>query len=123
LLLCVFLFVWEPLKLAGEISGASGTLSMRGPAAVVELFSHAAVAALTVGATWALWIGNPRAPAFAAVAVASSAAATLQSFYWSVLPHDILPAERLSLAAAAIAHAAAWIVYLRKSRRVHAAYD
>jgi hypothetical protein len=123
LLLCVFLFVWEPLKLAGEISAASGTLSMRGPAAVIELIAHAAVAALAVAAAWALWIGNPRAPAFAAFAVASSAAAAVQSLYWSVLPRDTSPGERMPLAAAAIAHAAAWIVYLRKSRRVRAAYD
>jgi hypothetical protein len=66
LLLCAWLFAWEPLKLAGEASAASGTLSMRGAEAVVELAAQTA---------------------------------------------------------AAIAHAAAWIVYLRKSRRVRAAYD
>lgn len=123
LLLCVWLFAWEPLKLAGEISAASGTLSMRGSAAVVELAAHAVVAAVTVAAAWALWIGNPRAPKFAAVAIAASAAAAVPSLYWSVLPRNTVPGDRAPLAAAAIAHAAAWIVYLRKSRRVRAAYD
>ncbi len=123
LLLSAFLFVWEPIKLAVEFSSAAGTLGMRGPAAVVELVAHAAVAALTVAAGWALWILNPRAPAFASVALTASAAAAVQSLYWSVLPRNTLASDRLPLAAAAIAHAAAWMVYLRKSRRVRAAYD
>jgi hypothetical protein len=63
------------------------------------------------------------APAFAAVALVSSAGAAVQSLYWSVLPRDTPPGTRTALAAAAIAHAAAWMTYLRKSRRVRAAYD
>lgn len=122
LLLCAFLFAWEPLKLAREVTASSTTLGMRGAAAFVELIAHAGVAALAVAAAWALWIGNPRAPAFAAVAVAGSAAAAVQSLYWSRLPSDIVPGHRLPLALGAVAHAAGWIAYLRRSRRVRALY-
>ena len=120
--LCVFLFVWEPRKLAGEIGASLGTMSMRGPGAVVELVAHAAVAALAVSAAWALWIGNPRAPAIAVAALAASAATAVQSLYWSSLPGQTMPGDHLLLALVAIAHAAAWIAYLRISRRVRATY-
>jgi hypothetical protein len=122
LLLCVDLCAWEPMKLAREVSATLGSVAMRGPAAVIELAVHASVAAVAVAAAWALWIGNPRSPAFAAVAVVASAAVTVQSLYWSVLPGNTMPGDRLPLALAAIAHAAGWMAYLRKSRRVRALY-
>jgi hypothetical protein len=122
LVLCADLFTWEPLKLAREVSATLGSIGMRGPAAVVELGVHAAVAAVAVAAAWALWIANPRSPGFAAVAVLASAAVSVQSLYWSVLPGNTMPGDRLPLALTAIAHAAGWMVYLRKSRRVRALY-
>jgi uncharacterized protein DUF2569 len=120
--LCVFLFVWEPRKFAGELGASLGTMSMRGPGAVVELLAHAAVAALAVAAAWALWIGNPRAPAIAVVALAASAVTAVQSLYWSWLPGHTMPGDHLPLAFVAVAHAAAWIAYLRISRRVRTTY-
>jgi uncharacterized protein DUF2569 len=120
--LCVFLFVWEPRKFAGELGASLGTMSMRGPGAVVELLAHAAVAALAVAAAWALWIGNPRAPALAVVALAASAVTAVQSLYWSWLPGHTMPGDHLPLALVAVAHAAAWIAYLRISRRVRTTY-
>lgn len=120
--LCFFLFVWEPRKLAGEMGASLGTLSMRGPGAVVELLAHGAVAAVAVAAAWALWIGNPRAPAIAVVALSASAVTAVQSLYWSVLPGQTVPADHLLLAFVAVAHAAGWIAYLRLSRRVRTTY-
>jgi hypothetical protein len=122
LLLCVDLFTGAPLTLAREVGATLGSLGMRGPAAVVELAVHGAVAAVAVAASWGLWIGNPRAPAFAAVAVLASGAATVQSLYWSLLPANIIPGQRLPLALVAIAHAAGWMIYLSRSRRVRALY-
>jgi hypothetical protein len=120
--LCVFLFVWEPRKLAGEIGASLGTMSMRGPGAVVELMVHAAVAALAVAAAWALWNGNPRGPAIGVVALAASAVTAIQSLYWSSLPGQTMPGDHLPLALLAVAHAAGWIAYLKLSRRVRATY-
>ena len=121
-LLCAFLFVWEPRKLAGEIGASLGTLGMRGPGAVVELAAHAAVAAIAVAAAWALWIGNPRAPGIAVVALVASAATAVQSLYWSSLPGQPMPGDHLALAIVAVAHASGWIAYLRLSRRVRTNY-
>jgi hypothetical protein len=122
LALCAFLFVWEPRKLAGEVGASLGTIAMRGPSAVVELLVHAAVAAVAVAAAWALWIGNPRAPAIAVAALAASAVTAVQSLYWSSLPGHTMPGDQLPLALVAVAHAAGWIVYLRRSRRVQTTY-
>jgi hypothetical protein len=122
-LLCVFLFVWEPLRFAGDLTGSIGTVGMRGAAGILELAAHAAVAAFAVSAGWGLWIRNPQAPLFAAIAVAASAAVTVQSLWWSRLPGNAVPGERLPFSLVAIAHAAGWITYLRRSRRVRAAYE
>ncbi|MEN3340529.1 MAG: hypothetical protein V7647_4205 [Acidobacteriota bacterium] len=123
LLLCVFLFAWEPLRVAGDFTGAIGTMGMRGALGGIELAAHAAVAMIAVAAGWGLWIGNPRSPALAVVALAASAGVTIQSLYWSRLPGNAVPGERLPLVLLALAHAAGWIAFLLKSRRVRAVYD
>lgn len=123
LLLCGWLFVWEPMRVAGELAGAFGTLGMRGAAGAVELAVHGAVASAAVAAAWALWHGSPAGPRLASAAVAASAAVTVQSLYWSRLPGDVAPGEQLPLSILAVTHAAVWILYLRKSRRVRAAYE
>jgi hypothetical protein len=122
LLLCVFLFCREPLRLAGELTGSIGTMGMRGVPGAIELTAHAMVAAIAVAAGWGLWIGNPQSPVIAAIAVAASAAVSIQSLWWSSLPGDVVPGERLPLSLMALAHAAGWIVFLRRSRRVRAVY-
>jgi hypothetical protein len=122
ILLCGYLALWQPLTFAAEVTGAMGTLGMRGPAAVIELGVHGCITAFAVAAAWGLWIGNPNAPAMAEAAVACCALEVLQSLAWSRLPHDIPPGDRLPIALAAITHATGWIVYLRKSRRVRSLY-
>ena len=120
LLLAVFLFTWEPLRFAVEMSASIGTLGMRGAAGAVELAVHGATAALTMAAAWALWIRNPQAPALASLAVAASAGVTIQSAYWSHLPLDVPPGTQLPRSVIAAVHAGLWIWYLRTSRRVRA---
>jgi hypothetical protein len=100
------------------MSASLGSLAMRGPAGAAELSAHAVVAALAVAAAWGLWIGNPAAPSLATFAVAASAATSVQSLYWTWLPHNIVPGDRLPLAVLAVAHAACWTIYLRRSKLV-----
>jgi hypothetical protein len=122
LLLCVYLAVWRPLNVAAEVTGTLSTLAMRGPAALLELSIHAAVGALALAAGWAMSIANPNAPMLARIALAACAATSVQSLYWTSLPDNIMPGDRLPLAVAAIAHAAGWITYLGRSRRVRALF-
>jgi hypothetical protein len=91
---------------------------MRGPAGVAELSAHAVVTAFAFASGWALWIGNPNAPALTEIALVACAAATVQSLYWTWLPHNTMPGDRLPIAAVAVVHAAGWVLYLRRSRRV-----
>jgi hypothetical protein len=122
LLLCGYLGVWQPLTLAAQVSATLGTLGMRGPVGVAELSAHAAVTAFAVAAGWGLLVGNPKAPVFAEIALAACALASVQSLYWTRLPANTMPGDRLPLAIVAIAHAAGWITYLRKSRRVRSLF-
>jgi hypothetical protein len=118
LILCAYLVVWQPISFASEVTTALQTLGMRGWVGVAELVAHAAVTAIAVAAGWGLWLGNPAAPSISAVAVLLCAAASVQSLFWTRLPHDVVPGDRVPLALLAMAHATGWMMYLRKSRRV-----
>jgi hypothetical protein len=120
LLLCAVLLVWQPVSFAVEASSALPSLEMRGAAGLIELTVHGLVAALSFAAGWALWQASPAGPALATVAVAAGGLAGVQSLYWSVLPSNVFPSDRLPLAAFIVAHACAWLVYLRRSKRVRA---
>ena len=110
--LALFLFLWEPLRLAGEFTQSLSTIGMRGAPAIAELIVHAIVAAIAVAAAWALWNGAGHGPMLAIVALALSAGVTVQSLYWTWLPRQTPPGTQAPLATLAIVHAAAWIAYL-----------
>src|SRR4051794_4915946 len=95
ILLCAVLLVWQPLSFAVEASTAFPTLGMRGAAGTVELAAHALVAALSVAAGWALWQASPAGPMLARIAVIAGALGGVQSLYWSVLPSNVFPSDRL----------------------------
>ena len=120
MVLCAVLFLREPLRFARELTTSLDTLGMRGVPALVELAAHAVVAIVTVAAGWGLWSRHPQSPSLAGVALAASAAVTVQTLYWSSLPGTVVPGEKLPLSVVAIAHAAGWIAYLQYSRRVRA---
>jgi hypothetical protein len=112
LVLALFLFAWEPMRVAGEITRTLPTIDMRGGLAVAELLAHAVVAAIAVAAAWSLWNGADHGPVLAIVALLLSAAVSVQSLYWSRLPHQTPPGAHLPFAVAAVAHAAVWIAYV-----------
>ena len=116
--LCVALLLWRPLDFAVELTTALPSLGMRGALGAIELGLHAVVAALAVAAVQALSVASPAAVKLAAIALLASAAATVQSLYWSVLPHQTIPGDALPTAVLAVLHAALWLVYLIRSRRV-----
>ncbi len=112
----VLLFAWAPLTFASEIPSVS-SLTMRGTPALAELAAHALVAILSVTAGWALWVGNPESVRIAEVAVAAVAAAAVQSLYWTWLPRNTMPGDKLPLAALIVTVASGWLVYLRRLPR------
>jgi hypothetical protein len=112
--LCVTLLVWRPLDFAIELPSTLPSIGQRGAVGILELLFHGAVAALAVGAVRALATGLPSAVMLGRAAVVASALATIQSQYWSVLPHQTMPGDRAPLVAIAVVVAALWLVYLRK---------
>jgi hypothetical protein len=116
-LLAVLLFVWPPVTFATELSSSFSSLDMRGAPAIAELAAHALVGALSVAGGWGLWIGNPEGPKIATAAVGACAAVGIQSLYWTWLPRNTMPGDKLPLAALIVAVASAWLVYLRRLPR------
>ena len=115
LLLCATLLLWRPLDFAFELPSTLSSLGHRGIVAVVELLFHGVVGAVAVAAARALWDTMPAAVLLTRVALSLSAIATCQSLYWSVLPHQTVPSDRLPLAAFATCVAIGWLVYLRRA--------
>ena len=117
LVLCAVLFVWQPLNFSTEVSAALPTIAMRGWPGLFELAVHGLVAAASVAAGWALWQSNPAGPALALLVLAGAALTGIQSLYWSALPHNTFPADRLPLALVIAGHSSAWMAYLRRLAR------
>jgi hypothetical protein len=114
LLLCATLLLWRPLDFAFELPSTLLSLGHRGVLAIFELLFHGAVAALAVAAARALWERMPPAPLLTRSALVLSAVASWQSLYWSVLPHQTFPGDRLPLAVLAALVSGGWLIYLRR---------
>jgi hypothetical protein len=115
LLLCVYLLVWMPASYAAALLAAIPSLEMRGERAIMEIGAHGIVTLLGVMAGWMIATRAPAAVPLARAAVIAAGAASIQSLFWSVLPHDVAPGQRQPLAAVAIAHTIFWLVMLRES--------
>jgi hypothetical protein len=116
-LLYATLFLWRPLDFAIEVPSTLPSIGQRGLAGALELLLHGAVAALAIAAIRAISNGLPSARGLAATALVASALTTIQSHYWSVLPHQTMPSDRLPLAAAGVVVAILWLVYLGRNVR------
>ncbi|MCA1559128.1 MAG: hypothetical protein LC753_00445 [Acidobacteria bacterium] len=117
LLLSAFLLVWVPANFAAELLSSLPGLAARGASAIIELVTHAAVAALAAAAGIAVRTDRQSALPLAALAVTAAAVAAVQSLYWSFLPRQTMPGDRLPLAGLNVLHAAAWLVYFRRRAR------
>jgi hypothetical protein len=117
-LLWLILLVWYPLNFAVELLTVLPSIGMRGLPAVVELLAHGLVAATCVAAGLSLWSGTAHGPALARIALVAVALIAVQSSYWSALPSQTMPGDRLPLAALAVVHAGLWLIYLHRSARI-----
>ena len=112
MLLSATLILWWPVSFTVEFFSALASLGQRGPVAVIELAVHAAVAVAAVAAVRALSIGLPSALLLCRVALVCSPLATIQSFYWSLLPHQTMPGDKLPLAATGVVVSVLWLIFL-----------
>ena len=120
MVLCAVLLLWRPFDFVFELLQSLSSIGMRGVPGVLELLFHGVVAATSVAAVRALSSRLPIAPALAAVALIGSAVATVQTLYWTALPHQTIPGTEALLSTIAVAHASIWLIYLKRSRQVQA---
>lgn len=116
--LCGYLAVWVPLNFAALATQSLPSIGARGAAAVLELAVHGAAALLCAAAGWMLWSGHAAGAGLARAALTVNAIVAIQALRGSALPRDVPPGLAAPLAVITIAHAAAWIVYLGRSRRL-----
>ena len=117
-LLYATLLLWRPLDFAIELPATLPSMGLRGVPGAIELLVHGLVAALAVAAVRALSSATPAALLLSRAALVASAATSVQSHYWSVLPHQTMPGDKLPLATLGVVVAAAWLVYLRRGREI-----
>ena len=107
----VLLLLWEPLNFALEALAVLPTIQYRGVLPAVELGAHGAVAAWCAAAGTALLNDRSFARRLALTAIGVAALRSLQSLYWSVLPHNSAPGDE-TFATAAVLVIAAIMVWL-----------
>jgi hypothetical protein len=120
LVLCAYLAVWIPLNAAALASSSLPSLAVRGPAAALELAVHVASAAVCFAAGWMLWNRSAAGIRFAALALCVNVVAAVQPLHVSALPRDVPPGLAWPLTVLTLVFTTAWLVYLRRSRRLHA---
>lgn len=120
LLLCGYLAVWVPLNAAALGSRSLPSLDTRGASALLELGVHVASAAICFAAGWMLWRRSPAGVPLAVAALCVQAAVTIQAAYVSALPRDVRPGVAGPLTVFTLLFTTVWLLYLRRSRRLHA---
>ena len=111
------LLLWEPIHFASEALTVLPSIAFRGVTPAIELLVHGLVAALAAAGGLALWHGAPSAARVGSAAVAAAAGRTIQSLYFSTLPHNVMPGDQSSIAAAALVTAAIALIAIRRSER------
>lgn len=118
--LCAYLAVWIPLNAAALASSSFSSLATRGTFAALELAAHVLSAMLCAAAGWMLWGRNPVGVRFAAIALCLNAVAAVQAVHVSALARDVPPGLAWPLTVFTLVFTSAWLVYLRRSRRLRA---
>lgn len=107
------LVVWEPLNFAAALLRVWPTLTYRSWTAVAELAMHGIIAAICAAAGVMLLNGTPDARRMARLAVVLSVGRVIYSTYWSELPSQIVPGDRLFYTVVAVAAGGVALLILR----------
>jgi|SRR5687767_9372588 len=115
--LVALLLLFEPMHFALEAMRVLPTIAYRGPVAIVELVTHALVAALATGGALALINHSPVATRVATAAIVASGVRVLQSLYWTALPSDTIPGQHAVSATVAIVFGTVSVWAVRRAGR------
>lgn len=118
LVLALLLTVGEPLVLAPEVARLLPTLATRDPSVAVLLTVRVLVTGFGVSAGLAIFARRPHAAGMATLALTLLGGVSLLAMLTPILPSNRLPGTTAPAALAVLVYYAAWMVYLRRSRRV-----
>ena len=122
LVLSRLLIVFHPLALAVTASSALGALPARGAAVASILVLRLAVVGFGMAAGRALQMVQPGAVTLATAALLASAATDVFVYVTPYFPNNRPPGDTPLYVAATLAYHGAWLLYLRRSKRVHAMF-
>jgi len=120
--LAFLLVVWEPVTFAFTASSSLGRLSGFGAPAFALLGARIAVTGLGIVAGRALWQGAPFGLRAARLWLVLASLVLVVTFSTPYFPSNRLPGTKGPLLTLLLLHHGAWYLYLRRSRRVRAAF-
>ena len=112
------LTLWHPIVYGLSSAAALNAVSVRGPATAVVIVARLLGVAIGVAAGMALRTRRETAVTLAMISLALSAAMDVFVFNSSYYPSNMKPGETPIYVAATVAYYTAWILYLRRSKRV-----
>ena len=105
------------MNFANEALTVLPSITFRGVTPALELLVHGVVAALAAAGGLALWNGAPSAARLGSAAMIAAVMRTIQSVYFSTLPHNVMPGDESSIAFGALAIGAIALIAIRWSER------
>jgi hypothetical protein len=121
-LLSVLLMVWQPINVGLAASRALGSITFAGLPLALALMLRLMVAASGMAAGSAVLGRRAGALTLARAALIASAITDLLVYLTPYFPSNRAPGETPFFVAASLTYHAAWLLYLWRSRRVHAAF-
>ena len=123
LVLCLVLIGWGPAQLALVIAAALPALAVRGVPLALLIVARIAAAGFGLAAGLALLGRRPAAVSLTRWSIVVSAALDTFVYLTPYFPSNRPPGDEVYAIAVTLGLAAAWLVYLARSRRVRATYE
>lgn len=116
-LLSFLLMVWGPVELALVTASALSALPVRGPLLALVIVFRLGVTAFGIAAGLALVARRPGALAFTRASLLLTAATDTLVYLTPIFPSNRMPGDERWYVGATLLYAAAWLIYLARSRR------
>jgi hypothetical protein len=120
LLLCALLLVWQPISFALVASIVVGRIATRGTPLAIILVARIVAVGFGIAAGLALLARRPGAVALTKLSLALTAALDVFVYLTPFFPTNLPPGDAPFYAGASVVYAAAWFLYLTRSKRAQA---
>ena len=121
-MLCGLLIIWQPISTGLVTSSVLDSVAIRGLPAALILILRILVTGFGVGAGLALIGRRPGAVGMAMVSLIASAATDMIVYLTPYFPSHRAPGETPLYVLVSLAYGTVWMIYLIRSKRVHATF-